>query len=79
MLAPLRVEGVNVVLSSDGIIVAGAHVGIMLDRPAKNRVHMIAVCTDDRMQPSIKDFAGFGEAIAYCVKLVQLDLSGKLK
>ena len=80
MLDRLRGDGVNVVSSVDGIIIASAHVGIILEKPAKNRVHVRALSSDERIPPIEQDFDhGISEAIDCCARLVALDKSGKLK
>ena len=73
MLAPLCKPGVNVVSSTGGIIIAGAAVGIVVRREAKNRIHVTALCSDARVRSLEKDFPNLGSAIEHCVKLLLVD------
>ncbi len=73
MLAPLNAPGINVVSSLDGIIIAGAAIGIVVRREAKNRYHMTALCSDERVKSLERDYPNLGAAIECCVQLVSLD------
>lgn len=77
-IAELRKPGVNIVLSSDGVVIAGVNIGIYLSRPAKNRFHVTAICSDERVRTEEKDFPNREVAFTYCAKLIQLDVSGVL-
>lgn len=74
MLAPLRVPGVNVISNPDGIIIAGKAIGIVIRREAKNRYHVLVVCSDARVITYEKDnFGSLGEAIELCARYIPLD------
>ena len=80
MLDVLRGDGVNVVSSPHGIVIASAHVGITIDKPAKNRIHVRAISSVERVPNIEQDFKdGIGKAIDCCAKLIALDKSGNLK
>lgn len=79
MLAPLRVEGVNIVSCPDGVVITGVHFGIMFYKPAKNRVHLRAITTDQRIPPAEKDFPNLNEAIAFCAHIIALEQRGEFK
>lgn len=71
-LAPLRMPGVNVVSNPDGIIIAGAAVGIFLRREAKNRYHVTAIASGIKTFDK-PDFSNIGEALTRCVQFIKLD------
>lgn len=73
MLAPLKAPGVNIVSSVDGIIIAGAAVGILIRREAKNRTHVTALSSNVLVKSKEEDFPSLGAALDYCAKLIGLD------
>ena len=73
-LVPLRLPNVNVVSSPDGIIIAGAAVGIFLRREAKNRYHVTALCSDERIRTLDKpNLPNIGEALLLCKQIINTD------
>jgi len=72
-LATLRMPGINIVSNPGGIIIAGASVGIVLTRPAKNRYHIMAVSSDITIKTLNKDTQNLGEALWLCEQLIKLD------
>ena len=73
MLAPLRMPGVNVVYSPDGIVAAAQTVAVVLTRPAKNRAHMTAYCADERVKTEEKDFPNMTCAIDRAAQILAVD------
>lgn len=72
-LATLRMPGINIVSNPDGIIIAGASVGIVLTREAKNRYRVKALSSDITIKTLNKDTQNLGEALWFCAQLIKLD------
>lgn len=73
MIAPLRKPGINVVISTAGIVIAGAAIGIVVRRAAKNHYSMDLLCSDERIPSFERDFQNLGSAIAACIRAMAVD------